>query len=302
MIVVAGGTGRLGRILVEQLAASGEPVRVLSRTPQRVGAQAQANLEIVAADVRDRSAVDRALTGARLVISAMSAFGMQGVSPRQVDFEGNANLIAAAEKHGVERFVFVSVLHASAEHPMQLARMKYLAEQRLRQSRLAWTILRSAVFIETFQEALCAPLLDEGKTVVFGRAQNPINFVSAHDVARFVQLATSDSALLGSVTDIGGDENLSLVRFVERFSTALGVTGEVKHIPLMAMRALSQLARPFNARFARMAAAGVLMDTTDMTFDATHLKQQYPQIPLTSVAEVARRDYGSRAATKACAP
>jgi hypothetical protein len=34
------------------------------------------------------------------------------------------------------------------------------------------------------------------------------------------------------------------------------------------------------------------MDTTDMTFDATQLAQRYPEIPLTNVADVARRDYG----------
>jgi hypothetical protein len=40
-----------------------------------------------------------------------------------------------------------------------------------------------------------------------------------------------------------------------------------------------------------MVQAGVVMDTTDMTFDATQLAQRYPEIPMTSVAAVARRDY-----------
>jgi NADH dehydrogenase len=296
MIALAGGTGRLGRILVERLGAGAEPVRILSRAPARARAhEATAKVEVVAADVRDRDAVDRALAGARIVISAMSAFGMKGVSPREVDFEGNVNLIAAAEKHGVERFVFVSALGASADSPMELARMKHLAEQRLVESKLAWTILRPSPFIETFQEVLCAPLLARGKTVVFGRAENPINFVSAHDVARFVELAMTEPALRGAIVEVGGVENLSLVQFVETFSAAIGVTGPVKHVPRLAMRLLSQLARPFDPTFARMARAGVLMDTTDMSFDATALTQRYPQIPLTTVAEAARRDYASRA-------
>ena len=295
MIVIAGGTGRLGRLLVERLGARGEPVRVLSRAPERATPATEGNVEVVSGDVRDREALDRAVEGARIVISAMSAFGMKGVTPREVDFEGNANLIAAAVKHRVERFVLVSVVGASAKHPMELARMKYLAEQRLIQSKLSWSILRSSPFIETFQEVLCAPLLAKGKTVVFGRAQNPVNFVSAHDVARFVELAMTDRGLDGVVTDIGGAENLSLLQFVEAFQVATGVRGPVKHVPRLVMRLLSQLARPFHPTFARMARAGVLMDTEDMSFDATMLEQRYPQPSLTRVAEAARRDYASRA-------
>jgi uncharacterized protein YbjT (DUF2867 family) len=279
MIVVAGGTGRLGSLLATRFRARGEEVRVLSRRPEHAG------------DVRDAAAVDRAAAGARVVISAMSAFGMKGVSPREVDSDGNATLIAAAERHGVERFVLVSVLGASPEHPMELARMKHLAEEKLRQSKLSWTILRPAAFTETFQEVLCAPLLANGKTALFGRANNPINFVSVHDVARFVELAATDPALAGEAIDLGGPENLSLLELVDSFRTAVGVTGKVSHIPLTMMRFLSYAARPFNPTFARMVQGGVVMDTTNMTFDATALTKRFPGIPLTTASEVARRDY-----------
>jgi len=279
-IVIAGGTGQLGRLLVARYRARGEDVRILSRAPEHAG------------DMRDPAALDRAVAGARLVISASSAFGIKGASPRLVDGEGNANLIAAAEKHGVGRFVLVSVLRASPDHPMELARMKHLAEQRLIESKLSWTILRPSTFIETFQQILCAPLLEKGKTVVFGRAENPVNFVSAHDVASFVELAATEPSLAGEVIDIGGPENLSLVQFVETFRSAVGANGSVKHIPRFMMRFLSQAARPFQPTFARMAQAGVLMDTTDMSFDASDLRRRFPAVPLTTVAEVARRDYG----------
>jgi uncharacterized protein YbjT (DUF2867 family) len=64
VIVVAGGTGRLGRLVVERLRASGEEVRTMSRA---------------GGDVRDPATVDRAIAGARVVISAVSAFGMKAV-------------------------------------------------------------------------------------------------------------------------------------------------------------------------------------------------------------------------------
>lgn len=292
MIVIAGGTGRLGRILVDRLAAHGEPIRILSRVPDHAQTLAvKGTVEVVAGDVRDRAAVNRGVAGARIVISAMSAFGMRGVAPRDVDREGNTALIDAAETHGVERFIFVSALGASAKHPMELGRMKYFAEEKLQKSKLSWTILRPTTFTETFQTILCAPLLDKGKTFVFGRAVNPNNFVSAYDVARFVELAVTRSILKGAAVDIGGPENLSLIQFVDTFKAAIGVTGAVKNVPRLAMRFLSHIARPFNPTFARMVQAGVVMDTTDMTFNASPLILRYPEIPLTTVAESARRDY-----------
>jgi uncharacterized protein YbjT (DUF2867 family) len=301
VILVAGGTGRLGRIVVQRLLSAGEQVRVLSRQPGRSGQTGSSGaLELMVGDVRDRQAVARAVAGARVVISVMSAFGMKGVTPREVDLHGNLDLIAAAESTaGVERFVLVSVRGASAQHPLELARMKYGAEQRLRQSKLAWTILRPSTFTETFQQILCAPLLAKGRTVVFGAASNPVNFVSVEDVARFVELAALTDQLQGAVTDLGGPQNLSLVQFVETFAAALGVGGAIRHIPRALLRLLSLVARPFNRTFARMAGAGVLMDTTDMAFDATELSRRYPHIHLTTASQVALRDYGRLAPGKA---
>jgi uncharacterized protein YbjT (DUF2867 family) len=300
VILVAGGTGRLGRIVVQRLLSAGEQVRVLSRGGSTETPWSGAALELMVGDVRDRQAVARAVAGARVVISAMSAFGMKGVTPREVDLDGNLNLIAAADSTaGVERFVLVSVRGASAQHPMELARMKYGAEQSLRQSRLAWTILRPSTFTETFQRILCAPLLTKGRTVVFGAASNPVNFVSVEDVARFVELAALTDQLQGAVTDLGGPQNLSLVQFVETFAGALGVGSAIRHIPRAVLRLLSLVARPFNRTFARMAGAGVLMDTTDMAFDATELARRYPHIHLTSASEAALRDYGRLAPGKA---
>jgi len=153
-------------------------------------------------------------------------------------------------------------------------------------------ILRPSTFTETFQQILCAPLLPRGRTVVFGTACNPVNFVSAEDVARFVELAALTDRLQGAVTDLGGPQNLSLVQFVESFAAVLGVACSIKHVPRAMLRLLSRVAHPFNRTFARMARAAVLMDTTDMAFDATELARRYPHIHLTTASEAARRDYG----------
>ena len=296
MIMVAGGSGRLGTLVVDRLVAGGEQVRIMARAPLPAMSR-RPNVEIVVGDARRPADLARAVAGARSVISVMSAFGMQRVTPSEVDRDGNANLVAACERQGVEQFILVSVRGASPRHPTELHRMKYEAEQRLMGSAMAWTIIRPSPFIETFQRVLCAPLLEKGKTVVFGRARNPVNFVSAHDVAWVVERATTDAALRGNAVDLGGPENLTLVEFVASFAAVTGARGTVKHVPLPMMRLLSVVARPFNPTFARLVQASVVMDTTDMTFDASGLRRQFPSLSLSTAADAARRDYVTNHAT-----
>jgi uncharacterized protein YbjT (DUF2867 family) len=86
MILVAGGTGRLGKEIVRLLVARGEHVRVFARHPV-------AGIDMVTGDVRDAGAVALAMVGVKTVVSAVHGFASD---PRGIDLDGNANLLSAA--------------------------------------------------------------------------------------------------------------------------------------------------------------------------------------------------------------
>jgi uncharacterized protein YbjT (DUF2867 family) len=292
MIVIAGGTGILGTQVVPLLTARGLEVRILTRNPARAEHQRGDLVEIVSGDVRDARSLERAVAGARTVISAVQGFaGTDPADPQAVDRQGNINLIRAAKEGAVEHFVFVSIQGAAPDHPMELFRMKYLAEEELKASGLAWTIVRPTAYMETWAALIGEPLLESGRTRIFGRGENPINFVSAHDVARFVELAVVDPAMRGEAVDVGGPENLSMEQVAQTFETVAGKAGKVNHVPLPAMRLMAVLMRSVNPTLARQIHAGVVMDTHDLSFDPSETERRYPSIPLTSLAEVVRRDY-----------
>ena len=97
MIVVAGGTGRLGHLVAARLASRGLPIRVLTRTPAAAGDLADIGIDLVRADVREPSSLAAAVRGACVVVSAVQGFAGSGhVSPASVDRDGNINLIDAA--------------------------------------------------------------------------------------------------------------------------------------------------------------------------------------------------------------
>jgi NADH dehydrogenase len=267
MILVAGGTGTLGREIVRRLQARDLDVRVLTRDPATADDLARSGVDIVTGDVRDAAAVGRAVTGAHTVISAVHGFtGSFGAGPKAVDREGNRLLIEAARAAGCERFVLLSILGAAPDHPMELGRMKYAAEEVLRTSGLRWTIVRSAPFIETWVEVLGAPIRRNGDALVFGRGENPINFVSVRDVASVVERAAADGESVQSIVDVGGPDNVTLGQFARTLQRAMGATGAQRRVPRPVMRVASVGMRPFRPALARQIRAGVVMDTTDMAY------------------------------------
>jgi len=129
MVLIAGGTGRLGTVIVERLTQGNRAVRVLTRDRSRAK-HLPSNVEIVVGDVRDRAGVDAAVSGARTVISSVQGLDDPKSSPDATDRVGNQNLIDAAKHAGVEHFIFVSGRPATPNHPMSMARAKYAAAVR----------------------------------------------------------------------------------------------------------------------------------------------------------------------------
>jgi len=288
MILVAGGSGRLGSLLVNRLAAGGESVRVLTRARDRAAHLRVPNVEIVEGDVRAASDVERAVAGTHLVVSAVHGFvGSGGVSPASVDRDGNRHLIDAAARAGAA-VILLSVVGASAESPMELFRMKQAAEEHLRASPTPWTIVRSTAFLETWIDLIAQTKDRAGRVMVFGRGRNPINFVSVHDVAALVERVIADPGARGQTLEIGGPENLTFTNLAAAIQ-APGPTAAPRHVPRGALKAMSLLLRPFWPERARQGAAALALDTMDLRFDPSAVRARYPDLSLTSPAEVLMR-------------
>jgi putative NADH-flavin reductase len=103
-IVVFGATGGTGRELVRQGAAAGNSVVAIGRHPQSLAITA--NVEVLAADVTDLTAITPAIRGADAVLSALGTRAMN--EPTTVYSAGTTNILAAMQIAGVRRFIAVS--------------------------------------------------------------------------------------------------------------------------------------------------------------------------------------------------
>ncbi len=225
--------------------------------------------------------------------ASAAAFASAGGNvPAVVDDLGNRHLIDAARAAGVQRFVLISIHAASASHPIDIFRAKYRAEEYLRASGLGYTILRPAALLEKFVALTGDMIRQSGKAMIFGRGANPIGFVSVEDVAALAVLALTSDALRGRAIEVWGPEPVSFLQIAAAVDRAMGRHSPQRHIPRAMLRLMSVAARPFNPRFARMAASGYLMDTTDLRGDPSALLAEFP-MAMTTLEAVAQRMYGT---------
>jgi len=123
-----------------------------------------------------------------------------------VDRDGNACLIEAAAALNAH-VVLMSVLGASPTDPMELFRMKAVAEERLRDSGTPWTIVRAGAFIELYCDLMRQTARRSRRPLVFGRGENRIIFASVPDVAAAVDRALVDPSCRGTVIEVGHSDD-----------------------------------------------------------------------------------------------
>jgi uncharacterized protein YbjT (DUF2867 family) len=265
VILIAGGTGRLGTLLVHQLTDRGLAIRVLTRDPQRAR-HLPHNVDIAVGDVRDPDALLSAVHGVDTVVSAVQGFAGPGNgTPASADRDGNIHLIDAAQTVNAD-FVMVSVVGAAADSPMELFRMKHTAEEHLRSTGLPATIVQATAFRELWVELMNDTAGRSGRPLVFGRGNNPINFVSVNEVAALTVKAITDPATRGSTLHVGGPDNLTFNQLAEAVQNAAGRTKPPRHIPPAGLLLMANTVGRFRPELRRQARAALVMDRLDLTY------------------------------------
>ena len=289
MILVVGATGTLGRKVTRLLLRGGNQVRAMTRVVAQADELKALGAQPIRGDLRDPGSVEFAVRGARAVVAAAhSILGRRDSSSEIVDDEGHRTLIDLAKEAGVEHFIYTSVEGASPDHPLDFWRTKARIERYLEESGMSFTIIRPTAFIDMHAYQLIGkPLLEGKRVMVFGKGQNPRNFVAAEDVAKAINGALQLPALRGQSIDIGGPENLTTNQVVETFEKVSGKKAKVSHIPLPVVKAMSRAIQPVHPGISRIMKLGIVSETTDQTFDASRFRSQMP-ITLTPLEDWVR--------------
>jgi len=234
MLLLTGATGLVGSTLLGRLLAEGTPVRCLVRDPRRLGAQ-RVRVQIALGDLTDPPSFRNALRGVHTVVHLAAAIRDQ---PRGSIEELNGiatwRMVEAAERQGVERFVFFSALGASNYHRTRCLRAKALAEQAVREADLNSIVFAPSIvyapgdpWLALLERLALLPLMP-----VSGRGRALFQPIWAENVADCVVAALRATAEPRHVRhELAGPETLSHNDIVRTVLRSLGRARPLLHVP-----------------------------------------------------------------------
>ncbi len=231
-VLVAGATGRVGTAAVRHFLHAGFRVRALVRSAADKGESLRSSgAEVVVGDVTESDSLAPAIKGCSGVYAALAAGPGRG-SAEEVEYQGNLNLLAAAQDAGVLRFVYSSAL--LVDHPLAQKVSAFREKLRFEEALLGAegvtaTVLRPAMFMETLLMALRGSV-----AFVPGRQRRPMAWISASDVA-----LAAVRAFEGDITghhELAGPSRKTFDGAYSVLSRVWGKKVRVFHPPLASLR------------------------------------------------------------------
>jgi len=227
-VVVLGGSGFVGRHLVARLSGAGHEVVVPTR--RRENAKhliLLPTVELVGADIFDKAALARLLSGAAAVVNLVGILNESGRDTfARAHVELARSLTAACNSAGVTRLVHMSALNADLSGPSLYLRSKGEAEAIVKSSPLHWTIFRPSVIFgpeDSFLN-LFARIARLFPVIALASPNARFQPVYVGDVAQAMTSALTDGRTIGATYDLCGPGTYTLrdlVRYVGEVSGAV---------------------------------------------------------------------------------
>jgi nucleoside-diphosphate-sugar epimerase len=238
-VLVAGGTGFLGRHVAEALRASGHSIVLVARGTRPVAAAV--GVEVVRADVTEGALPPAAQGSIDAVVNLIGIKRERGAQTfERVHVDATRHLVESARSLGARRLVHISVVRCRPDPSSPYHDTKWRAEELVRGCGLPWTILRPGVIYGPGDDMVThlvkmirfAPIFP-----VVGRGDSLLQPVHAADVAAAVAGALANDRSVGKAYDVVGPERLNLREVVETVARGVGLPLRIVSTPIWFQRA-----------------------------------------------------------------
>ena len=216
-IAILGATGQLGGRTIAHLKTHvrSDTIVAVARAPSKATAIAQAGVEVRQGDYDDRDSLRAAFEGVDTV-HLIPSMAMPHERVQQLE-----NAIGAAREAGVRRLVHVGLVGTRLDNPFRIMPYLVYAETALRQSGLAFTLLRNPYYAEPIVEWV-SRIIQMG-TIPYPTGDGGHPYASRDDLARAAAavLAARD-VHDGELYDLTGPESLTTADLCERVARVSG--------------------------------------------------------------------------------
>src|SRR6201991_3592473 len=225
MLLVTGATGTTGMEVLRALKDRGAEARALVRDETKAHHLRALGFEPATGDLGDPRTLAPALEGVE------RAYLVSPMGPMQSAFE--QAFLETAKESGVKHIVKLSVIGASPESPLRFARTHAKVELALKESGMAWTLLRPTGFIQN--------TLAWGPRVLNGKFYTPVpdaafSIVDARDVAEVAAVALTEEGHEGKAYGLSGPEAVSYRDQAKRVFAAAAREVEAQEVPVETLK------------------------------------------------------------------
>ena len=227
-VVLAGAYGNLGSDVFRSLLKAGHTVVALDAIEKNLNLKGDYTFHKV--NVTDPAALAGLCDGADAVITTVGLTkASASVSNYDIDYHGNLNLLHEAQKAGVKKFVYISVLKADAEKAenVPMVHAKYLMEQDLIKSGMQYMIYRPTGYFYDIIKVF-KPMIEKGSVTLLGKEPVSANVIDTPDFADYIVEHLNDER---KIISIGGKETYTYEEIARMCFEAAGKPAVIKHAP-----------------------------------------------------------------------
>jgi uncharacterized protein YbjT (DUF2867 family) len=239
-VFLTGATGFVGKHMLKRLLDEGHRVRALVRDPGQAAAAVRDNVEFLAGDVVSGSGLDAAMAGCDAVIHLVGIIAEKGANTFEaVHHLGTRNVVEAAKRAGVRRFIHMSALGVRPDGVAEYQTSKWKGEEEVRRSGIPFCILRPSLIFGP-GDGFVAQMMEIMRKSPFFRAvpgdgSPRFRPIFIEDVTFCFARALVTEAATNQTIELGGADELSLNEVLEEIARCAGVSKPAVHIPLPLM-------------------------------------------------------------------
>lgn len=230
MILITGSTGFVGRHLAKRLVAEGERPRCLVRSREKAQQVLPLDeVELAIGDITKPTTLAPAMQGIDTVVH--SAFitadlkESRSVSYYEVNVGGTRNLVEQARRAGVQKIIVMSGLGTKPDKEGSYMQGRYLAEQAVKESGLAWSILQPSIqFGEqaAFFTGLAALIRMAPVVPVVGTSKRKFQPIWVEDVVTCLMKQIREDQRTSKTYVVGGSEQVTYGEILTLLAKAMG--------------------------------------------------------------------------------